>query len=292
MKSWMLIVTVLLLSSCSSSYEKPMVISTNIWIGSAPLYYAHAMGWLQDANIEMLQADSIEENLKMYNEHASDIVTGTQHEYLRLKKSHKDLIPVILYDRSFGGDVILSNQSLRQLIESKEKIDLYVELDTVSEDMLEYFLTDHNFTKNRFTFYSRNQEEIERMKIVSSEEKMVVVTYNPHDTILKQRGFRELANSANDAYVIVDGFYLSKTVHKEHEKQLKELKELMDKAIAAYGQNPKAFYTTVKPYLGNPSYEEFQDMLANVRWMNNAQLSPLMRQRLNAVHYPTSDLIE
>ncbi len=110
------ILAILIFSSCSEAEKKPpLVLSTDTWVGAAPLYYAHSMGWLEEANIQMLQTDSIDENLEHYNSGAADIITGTAHEYRRLKTSHPDLIPIIIYDRSYGGDVILSNRTLTQI---------------------------------------------------------------------------------------------------------------------------------------------------------------------------------
>lgn len=293
MKSWTLGVlsAVFFIWGCSSVEEKPLVISVDTWIGASPLYYAHAKGWLREANIEILQADSIEENLNLYEIGASDVVTGTQHEYFRLKLYHKDLIPIILYDRSYGGDVILSNRTVQQLIQSNAKTSVYVELDTVGEDMLNYFLAEHNLSKDQVHIYNRGQEEIKRVGNRNSDESLIIVTYNPHDLVLKQQGFKELASSKNDHYVVVDSFMTSRQVYAQHKEQLQKLKALMDKAVAADHTNPKLFYTTVKPYLHNPSFEEFEQMLANIRWINNETLPPIMKKKLDEIEYPVSELI-
>lgn len=285
-------ITALVLGGCSKVEEPPLVISSDVWIGAAPLYYAHAMGWLKEANIEMLQANSIEENLNLYETHASDIVTGTEHEYLRLRQKHTDLIPVIIYDRSYGGDVIMANRSVDALIVSKEKIDVFVELNTVGEDMLNYFLSEYNLSKDRFTIYSRSQSEIESAQNTPNGKALIAVTYNPHDLVLREHGFQEIASSKNDKYIVVDAVLARRDTVKQHQGQLKELKRLMEKGVEAYHQNPKAFYATVKSYFGHPSYEEFEKMRANVQWVSNDQLTPMMKQKLQEFRYPTAELIQ
>lgn len=295
MRSWImgLITLALILTGCSEEKkEAPLVISTDTWIGLSPLYYAHAMGWLKEANIEFLQATSIEENLQLYESHASDVVTGTVHEYGRLKKKNPDIIPIIVYDRSYGGDVILSNQTPQQLKIAKKKIEVYVELDTVGEDMLNYFLEEHNISKERFNIYNRSQNEIVTLDGRILSAPVIAVTYNPHDTILKEHGFKEIASSKNNQYLIIDSFMATSTVVKRHSQQIKQLKAIMDKAVASYEYNPKSFYAIVKPYLGYPSYEEFEAMRKNVQWINNEQLSPKMKQKLSEIHYPVAKLIE
>ncbi|MDP3119339.1 MAG: hypothetical protein Q8N01_02845 [Sulfuricurvum sp.] len=276
---------------CAPVEEKPLVISVDTWIGASPLYYAHATGWLKEANIQILQAGSIEENLNLYETNASDVVTGTEHEYFRLKEFHKDLIPVIIYDRSYGGDVILSNRTLQQLLQPDTKMSVYVELDTVGEDMLNYLIVEHNLSKDKMKIYNRSQEEIKRVGNPNSNEAFIMITYNPHDLALKKQGFKEIASSKNDHYVVVDSFMTSRQVYNQHKKQLQTLKALMDKAVSSYQNNPKLFYKTVKPYLNNVGFEEFEQMRANIRWINNETLSPVMKKKLEEMNYPVAELI-
>lgn len=282
----------LILSSCSEVQEKPpLVISTDTWIGAAPLYYAHAKGWLREANIEMLQSDSINETLERYDTNAADIVTGTVHEYHRLKQKHHDLIPIIIHDRSYGGDLILSNKTLLEIRESKQKIDLYLEHDTVNEEMLNYFLADNNFSIEQFSVYNRSQNEIAKLITSLSGKAVIAITYSPYDTALKKRGFFEIGSSKNDTYLIVDGFYASHEVAVAHAAQTKALRDAFTRGVGAYNQNPKAFYKTVKPYLGTISYEEFTQMIQNIQWTDEYKLNAKMLQQLKKSHFPTEELI-
>lgn len=294
MKLWMtgLMCAVLMLGGCTQKEEKPLIISSDMWIGAAPLYYAHAKGWLKEANIEMLQAGSIEANLNLYETHASDLVTATQHEYKRLVKTHPEMIPQILYDRSYGGDMILSNRTVQQLMASTDKIDVFVELDTVGEDMLNYFLAENKISKDNLNVFSRNQEEIGLTPNSPSGGPIIVVTYNPHDLILKEHGFKEIASSKNDAYVVVDGIFCTRAMAKEHKEQLVRLKKLMEKSVEAYTKNPKEFYATVQSYLGHPSYAEFEQMRGNIQWIKNEEIPAVMKQKLIEIHYPVAELIK
>ncbi len=293
MRVWIAgLLAVILLSSCSDVQEKPpLVISTDTWIGAAPLYYAHAKGWLREANIEMLQSDSINENLERYNSGAADIVTGTVHEYHMLKQKHSDLIPIIVYDRSYGGDVILSNKTLLQIRESKQKIDLYLENNTVNEEMLNYFLADHNFSKEQFVFYDRTQNEIAKLNPSKSSKPVIAITYSPYDSVLKKQGFTEITSSKNDYYLVVDGFYISREMAAEHTVQTKALRDVFARGVKAYHGNPKAFYETVNGYLGGVSYDEFTQMIHNIQWTDDHKLSAKMLQQLEKSHFPTQELI-
>lgn len=286
------LLAIFLLSSCSEVPQKPpLVISTDTWIGASPLYYAHAKGWLREANIEMLQSDSINETLERYNSGAADIVTGTVHEYHRLKQAHPDLIPVIIYDRSYGGDVILSNKTLRQIHESKQKIDLYLENNTVNEEMLNYFLADNNFSKEKFTLYDRTQSEIAKLSASKSAKPVIAITYSPYDIVLKKQDFFEIASSKNNYYLVVDGFYISRKIAIAHAAQMQALRDAFARGVGEYHRDPKKFHKTVKPYLGNIAYEEFTRMVHNIQWTDDHKLTATMLHQLEKNHFPTQELI-
>ncbi len=120
---------------------------------------------------------------------------------------------------------------------------------------------------------------------------VIVITYNPYDSVLKKQGFFELASSKNERYIIVDGMYVSSQVAAQHPEQMKALRNAFGTAVRAYHHNPKAFYETVKPYLGNLSYEEFGKMIGNIQWTEDHKLTPQMLQQLQRSHFPVQDLI-
>jgi NitT/TauT family transport system substrate-binding protein len=293
MIKWMLgLIALLVLNGCAKQEEKPIVISSDVWIGATPLYYAHAKGWLKEINIEMLQAGSIEANLNMYETHASDLVTGTQHEYQRLRKTHPDIVPTIIYDRSYGGDMVLSNRTPQELIAYTGKIEVYAELDTVGEDMLDYFLAEKKISKDKLNIFSRNQEEIESTPNNSGSGPIIVSTYNPHDLVLKEHGFQEVGSSRSDSYVVIDGIFSTRAVAKQHKEQLAALKKLLEKSVEAYTKNPKEFYSTVKSYLGHPTYTEFEQMRSNIKWVKNEEIPTVMKQKMVEMNFPITELIK
>jgi len=293
LKAWIVAaLALLMLSSCSEVEEQPpLVLSTDTWIGASPLYYAHAMGWLEKANIELLQTNSIYDNLEHFRSKAADIVTGTVHEYKLLKAISPDLIPIIIYDRSYGGDVILSNRTVSQICQSKERVNVYIEKDTVSEEMWHYFTIENNLSTQRYTLYDRNQNEIEQLSASPLSPPAVIVTYNPHDSVLKKQGFMEIASSKNESYIIVDAIYVSSRTAAKHSDQMHALKDIVGRAVRAYHHDPKKFYETVKPYLDNLSYQEFIQMVHNIQWMEDKALTPGMLKQLEKSEFPTKELL-
>ncbi|MHB8100551.1 MAG: ABC transporter substrate-binding protein [Sulfuricurvum sp.] len=282
---------VLLLSSCSQVKEKdPLVISVDPWIGSAPFYYAHAKGWLAEANIQLILAPSIGENLRIFESGASDMFTATQHEYFSKRKTHPDLIPVIHYDRSYGGDIVMANRTNEELVNSDEPIDMYYEFDTVNEEMADYWVADHNISKGRLRIHSRVQDEIKNMKSSSSATPIVLVTYNPHNLILEKNGFHEIASTKNDKYLVIDAVYVSSKLYQNNKETFHHLSDAAKRAMRAYEANPREFYEKVKPYFGNPTYEDFILMKKNAQWFAVTPPQQLT-QRLKSINFPVKDLI-
>lgn len=292
MKSWAigLIGLVLMFSSCSQVPEKePLVISVDPWVGSTPFYYAHARGWLEEINIQLILAPSIGENLRIYKSGASDMFTATQHEYFVERKKYLHLIPIIHYDRSFGGDMVMSNKTNDELKNSSDVIHLYIEPDTVNEEMANYWITDHNISKKRLRIHSRVQDEIVKMKS-DPKIQMVLVTYNPHNFVLEKQGFHEIESTKNDNYLVIDAVYVSASFYGKNKETLNKLSQTVKRAMRVYDTDPQEFYEKVKPYFGNPTYQEFVAMKRNVQWFQTPP-PPKLTQRMNAIGFPTKDLI-
>ena len=59
----------------------------------------------------------------LYKAGNSDAYVGTQYEYNLLSNENKNLTPIMLFDKSNGGDVILSNISIEELLKTDKQID-------------------------------------------------------------------------------------------------------------------------------------------------------------------------
>lgn len=287
------LIVVFMLSSCSQDRERtnaPLVLSTDVWIGATPFYYAREKGWLREAGIELLQARSINDNMYHYGAGASDLFTGTQHEFFRMRGEQSDLMPVFVYDRSSGGDVIMANRSREELQHSAQTIQVYLESDTISVEMLEYFIEHEKIPKSKMAVSFRTQDEMARMRNTDKSPPILIVTYNPHDLTLKKRGFTLVASSKDERYLVVDGVYVSSRLYRENPEPFRRLVTIFERAVEAGRNDPKEFYETVRPYLGDPSYDEFMQMRRNIQWMEDGISDP-MRKRLERIGFPTREML-
>jgi len=284
------LVFVLFLSSCTSEYDKRLRISATTWIGYTPLFYAEAKGWIKPLNIELLNVTSLAENMYLYQAGKSDAFTGTQYEYGVLRADMPTLRPIMMLDKSNGGDIIMSNYTLKELQDSTEEIDTYLEMDSVNSIVLQDFLDSHGMSEKKIRYINRDQTQIQNLQI--STTPTLIVTYIPYNVVLCHRGFLEIASTKENLnLVVVDAMFTTEEVYERHTEQFESLKELLDRAIEALQNDPKEFYSTIKPYLLEMTYEQFEASLQKVLWINKGTPKALT-QRLQEMNFPTEELLQ
>jgi len=153
------------MAGCIGGPSQPFRISANLWIGYTPLFYIKERGWLKDANIEIVNVVSLYENMQMYAVGNADAFTGTQYEYHVQRQKHPDLAPAVLFDRSSGGDMVMSNQSLKALKNTKETIDVYLEVDSVNSDLFKAFVKYAGMENQKFHILNLDPESISKLPL-------------------------------------------------------------------------------------------------------------------------------
>lgn len=283
---------ILLISSCSEAkFKQTLKISTTTWIGYIPLYYAKEKGWLADINIKLVHAVSLSENMYMYQAGNADAFCGTQYEYSVLKKQQPNIIPIILFDRSNGGDLIMSNQTITQLQDNNKPIDAYLEMDSINLVLLKDFIKKYHINEQRIHYINRDQVEISALTNKDPNKNIVIVTYIPFDIALEKRGFQEILSTKSGLdLLVIDGLYTPKDTFVKHEKQFNLLNKFNNKAIAVLQNDPKAFYQVVKPYIPNLTYQEFKASLKDIIWINE-KLSKQLKNRLRQSSFPIKDIL-
>lgn len=290
-KLLLIITTAFLFISCSSDYDKKLKISATTWVGYTPLFYAKEMGWLEPLNIKLLNVSSLSENMYLYKAKNSDAYVGTQYEYNILSKEDSSLIPVMLFDRSNGGDMVMSNVSLDELKEGNGTIDAYLEMDSINFTLLEDFIKQNGFEGREINYINQDQAYISTLKSSSMKGPTMIVTYSPYNSDLQKKGFMEIA-STKDSFdlLIVDAMFTTTEVLQRHKKQFEELKKAVDMAVVELQKNPKQYYEKIKPYMLNMNYDEFIKSLDNIIWINDG-ISSELKERIKDDNFPVEDLI-
>jgi len=284
-----LLTLLLLFTSCSSDYDKRLKISATTWIGYIPLFYAKEKGWLKPLNIKLLHVSSLAENMYLFEAGNSDAYTGTQYEYNILSKNMKSLKPIMMFDRSNGGDLVMGNLSVEDLQNTTSQIDAYLELDSINNTVLKDFLLKYKLEGKNINYRNRDQVAIKQLQ--ADSKPTLAVTYIPYNLALEKQGFMELASTKDSLdLLVVDAMFTRTETSNAHEKQFRELKKLVDKSIESLKKDPKEFYTTVQPYISDMSYDEFVDSLGDIVWINR-DISPELKQRMNQENFPIRDLM-
>ncbi len=279
----------LLFTSCSQENKKELHISTNSWIGYAPLFYAKEKGYLDKLNIDLITNVSLGEAADIYNIGKAEMVTTTQHEYYSLKNSGHSIIPIILFDRSDGGDMVLSNKSIDTLLHAK-KIYAYLEIDSINAEVLKDFLKHYNISEKKMVFINKDQSQIETLQ-PQNDKNMLVVTYVPYNIKLKKSGFKELASTKKmSTIMVIDALCTNESTLKNHKERLRQLKAVIDRSIQELQADKRASYNLVKNYLGNMSYGDYIDSLGLIKWINKP--SKELLKRIEPMGYEAKQLIQ
>lgn len=247
--------------------KKPLRIVSNAWIGYAPLFYAQEKGYLKKLNIKVIPVVSLAEAMDTFMVGKADMLTSTQHEYRKIKKQFKTLEPVILLDRSYGGDMILSNKTTKELKQSST-IDAYLEVDSINMDILDDFLKKTGISKKNIIFHNNDQSSLQSLGCRS--KPTIIVTYVPYDMTFKKEGYFEVASTRNlDTIVVIDALCATKDIVQRYKSRLYELKKVIDRSIVELTNDKKNSYKIVSPYLDNISYKDYVNSFKTIKWINN-----------------------
>jgi len=286
-----ILTTLFLLTSCSSERNERLTVSATAWIGYSPLFYAKAKGWLEPLNIRILHVASLSENMYLYEAGKSDAYVGTQYEYNLL--SHKDpsLVPVMLFDRSNGGDIVMSNMSIKELQNRQDMIDTYLEMDSINSTILEEFIAKYQLDNTIINYINNDQPQISILNIKNIKKPTIIVTYTPYDIALQKHGFKKIASTKDNLnLLVIDALFATEKIFSNHKHQFVALKKLIDNAIGALEKNPEEFYKTVKPYMPELNYNEFRSSLDGIVWINKT-LSTELSKRMQDSSFPSRNLI-
>lgn len=289
-KALFLSLIIFLFTSCDLKETNKIKISTTTWVGYSPLFYAKEKGWLEPLNIKLLNVVSLSENMYLYKAGNSDAYVGTQYEYNILHKKIDSLIPIVLFDRSNGGDVIMSNYSLEKLEAYENEIDVYLEMDSINSILFEDFIKKHKFHNKNFNYINKDQAYISRLK--NEPKPTIIVTYTPYNIHLSKNDYKELASTKdNFELLVIDALFTKKEFFQEHKNEFLQLKKLIDISIENLKKDPKEYYEKVKPYLLDTTYEDFLASINDINWINK-DIPKEINEKLNNDNFPIRDLIK
>lgn len=279
------------ITACISSEQDKIKIVANAWIGYSPLFYAKEKGLLDQIGIKLVNVVSLGESLQLYKVGSAQAFTGTQYEYGQAWEKDSSVIPVILFNRSNGGDVVMSNRSIEMLKDSEEEIVVYLETNSINQIVLKDFIKYHGLNHKKLNLVNKDQGDISTLTSGKDSKPTVIVTYVPYDSLLENQGYAEIGSTKDSSsLLVIDALYTAQSVYSSYTERFKSLKIIIDEAIEVLENNPREFFHHVKPYLGNITFDEFSKGVQGVDWLNKS-LSNEMNERIRQSGFPTNDLI-
>ena len=283
------LISIIFLTSCVNDKKDKLRVVTSNWIGYTPLFYAREKGLLDKLNIQLLSVVSLSESLHTYKSKHADIFLGTQYEYEEAFKRDNQVVPIMLLNKSYGGDVVMSSLTLEEIKKEDKQIDVFLELSSVNYLVFEDFITKHNIKNKNFNYINKDQSFIAQQK--EFKNPTIVISYNPHNITLEKNGLKTLETTKDNIEIlIVDAMFTTNDILIKYKDELKELKKIIDIAIDDLEKDEKAYYDLIKDYLYDTSFEEFQQSLSNIKWINK-NIDQNILDSLKEHNFPTKELL-
>ncbi|MGJ0318867.1 hypothetical protein NG767_09010 [Aliarcobacter cryaerophilus] len=283
------LISIIFLTSCVNDKKDKLRVVTSNWIGYTPLFYAREKGLLDKLNIQLLSVVSLSESLHTYKSKHADIFLGTQYEYEEAFKRDNQVVPIMLLNKSDGGDVVMSNLTLEEIKKEDKQIDVFLELSSINSLVFEDFITKHNIKNKNFNYVNKDQSFIAQQK--EFKNPTIVISYNPYNITLEKNGLKTLETTKDNIEIlIVDAMFTTNDILIKYKDELKELKKIIDIAIDDLEKDEKAYYDLIKDYLYDTSFEEFQQSLSNIKWINK-NIDQNILDSLKEHNFPTKELL-
>ena len=283
------LISIIFLTSCVNDKKDKLRVVTSNWIGYTPLFYAREKGLLDKLNIQLLSVVSLSESLHTYKSKHADIFLGTQYEYEEAFKRDNQVVPIMLLNKSDGGDVVMSNLTLEEIKKEDKQIDVLLELSSVNSLVFDDFITKHNIKNKNFNYVNKDQSFIAQQK--EFKNPTIVISYNPYNITLEKNGLKTLETTKDNIEIlIVDAMFTTNDILIKYKDELKELKKIIDIAIDDLEKDEKAYYDLIKDYLYDTSFEEFQQSLSNIKWINK-NIDQNILDSLKEHNFPTKELL-
>lgn len=283
------LISIIFLTSCVNDKKDKLRVVTSNWIGYTPLFYAREKGLLDKLNIQLLSVVSLSESLHTYKSKHADIFLGTQYEYEEAFKRDNQVVPIMLLNKSDGGDVVMSNLTLEEIKKEDKQIDVFLELSSVNSLVFDDFITKHNIKNKNFNYINKDQSFIAQQK--EFKNPTIVISYNPYNITLEKNGLKTLETTKDNIEIlIVDAMFTTNDILIKYKDELKELKKIIDIAIDDLEKDEKAYYDLIKDYLYDTSFEEFQQSLSNIKWINK-NIDQNILDSLKEHNFPTKELL-
>ncbi|MDP3699659.1 MAG: ABC transporter substrate-binding protein [Hylemonella sp.] len=220
------------LAACAP--RRPLVLAGHPWPGYEPMFLARTLGYLP-AQVELLDAASIQESLQLLREGRADGAMLTLDEALLLRDQGVSLQIVLVFDISRGADMLLARPGLSDLPALRNRR-VGVEDSTLGSLMLTLILEKAGLTRKDIVVQLIPHDQHEAAWTGGRLDALV--TYEPVAGRLIARGARQLLTTRELPDTIFDVLAVRTEALTTHADSLRAGLQAYFKALAYLRQNP------------------------------------------------------
>jgi NitT/TauT family transport system substrate-binding protein len=225
-----------LLVKCSSEAPSPLTIASQVWPGYELMFLARKEGWLPSQGLTLVETNSATESLKALSDGKVDGAALTLDEVLHARDQGIDLTVVMVFDVSFGSDMLLVKPNIETLGELAGKR-IGVEQSAVGALMLHKILLAAQLSQADITIVPVSIDQ--HLNAWLDNQVDAIVSYDPIANHLVTKGALRLFDSRDIPDTIFDVLAIKSEAIQSHTKAIRGLIAGHFKARAHFLHNPQ-----------------------------------------------------
>ena len=224
-----------LISGCDSKQDK-LRIAAQKWPGYEFMFMAQREGWLNKAQVEIIETASATDSLSALEKREVDGAALTLDEVLRARSHGIELHVVLVFDESVGADAVYTRKPLKRLDDIKG-LRIGVEKSAVGALLLHKLLELAKLKETDVTIVdSAINQHIEDWRAGRLD---AVITYEPISTQLTNMNAHRLIDTREMPELIFDVLAIRADAVNKLDSQVKELVKGHFRALQHFQTNPQ-----------------------------------------------------
>lgn len=211
---------ILALSSCAERPEPTLRVGINPWLGYEPLYVARDLGYLEGANVKLVDVSNASEVIRAFRNGAIEAAALTIDDTLSIAKDDPDVRVVLVMDYSDGADAIIATADIKSMKDLKGHR-VGMETTAFSTFVLARATTNAGLEEGEFEVVPLTVDRFENAYGAGSVDALV--TFEPLKSKLVKQGANVVFDSSEIPEEIVDVLIMRDSYVKAHPEQVNEL---------------------------------------------------------------------
>lgn len=225
------------LPACDWLRDLPVSVAAHVWVGYEPMFMARDRGWLDAAQVTLLETRSAVESIAALQAGKVQAAALTLDEVLGARANGLALSVVLVFNESMGADMLLARPGITELTQLKG-LRVGYEASSVAEVMLAEILKAAGLTRSDVVL-----QQISIGKQVIAWRNRAVdafISYEPVATQLLAQGMTNLFDSRQIPGTIVDVLAVrGDALGHAHGKAIRHLVATHFRAIDELTRNPQ-----------------------------------------------------